>query len=239
MEEFKKKGNESFTNKKYQEAISLYKEGLKIEENYILLTNISSCYFCLELYEDSLTYSNKSIELNSKWWKPYFRKSLAEFKLEKLNDSLSSIEETIKVFLENEKDTKLLDQLPEMKKNIEREILHFQRLERALKSLKGFYHLFKLGLSIGDSFGECFFTYSGEGHIGSKAPKELEKRIIPSYCKPPRKYTDDTEMSLGIVESLTKFHSIDQDHLAKTFAKNFFLYGSKFQRSYGGGTLQN
>lgn len=60
---------------------------------------------------------------------------------------------------------------------------HIERAKRALLSLTG--------LSVGDSFGECFFTESELGHIASPGPlKDIANRTIPTaHLKPPRKYT--------------------------------------------------
>jgi ADP-ribosylglycohydrolase len=55
-------------------------------------------------------------------------------------------------------------------------------LENALLALEG--------LSVGDAFGECFFSAPGE---------YLRKRELPS---PPWVWTDDTHMALSIVETL-------------------------------------
>ena len=55
-------------------------------------------------------------------------------------------------------------------------------LENALLALEG--------LSVGDAFGECFFSAPGEC---------LRKRELPS---PPWAWTDDTHMALSIVETL-------------------------------------
>lgn len=80
------------------------------------------------------------------------------------------------------------------------------RLARALRSLDG--------LSIGDGFGEAFFT-----DPGSLAPR-LEGRIPPDG---PWYYTDDTVMAMSVVETLERHDRIDQDELAARFARKFAL----------------
>jgi ADP-ribosylglycohydrolase len=78
------------------------------------------------------------------------------------------------------------------------------------------------GLSIGDSFGETFFTSPDE------VLRRVSRRELPAA---PWTYTDDTEMALSIVEVLTERGAIDQDLLAARFAKRM-----NFNRNYGKGT---
>jgi len=78
------------------------------------------------------------------------------------------------------------------------------------------------GLSIGDSFGETFFTSPDE------VLRRVSRRELPVA---PWTYTDDTEMALSIVEILSERGLIDQDLLAARFAKRM-----NFNRNYGKGT---
>jgi ADP-ribosylglycohydrolase len=77
-----------------------------------------------------------------------------------------------------------------------------ERLARARLSLDG--------LSIGDAFGECFFTSD------KVVLDRLQHRRIPP---PPWGWTDDTEMAVSIVEELAANGTIDQDSLAQRFAR--------------------
>jgi ADP-ribosylglycohydrolase len=86
---------------------------------------------------------------------------------------------------------------------------HAMSLKDALLSLEG--------LSVGDAFGEMFF---------SRFPAE---RKLPEA---PWQWTDDTHMALSIVEVLEKYGGIDQDALAKAFAER---YMQQPWRGYGGG----
>lgn len=85
-------------------------------------------------------------------------------------------------------------------------------LERAAESL--------LGLSVGDSFGQCFLAL----------PADQERRALEETSLPaaPWYYTDDTEMALSIVETLRRTGRIDQDALAARFAENY-----SYDRAYG------
>lgn len=91
---------------------------------------------------------------------------------------------------------------------------HKQRMQRALLSFDG--------LSVGDGFGQCFFTST---HI---IEQWVQHRISPP---PPWVVTDDTVMALSIVRSLKRRGRIEQDTLAKAFAAEFVR---EPERGYGG-----
>jgi ADP-ribosylglycohydrolase len=80
------------------------------------------------------------------------------------------------------------------------------RLARALRSLDG--------LSVGDAFGEAFFS-----NPTNLAPR-MEARIAPD---PPWHYTDDTIMAMSVVETLEEHGRIDQDGLAARFGRKLVL----------------
>ncbi len=82
---------------------------------------------------------------------------------------------------------------------------HAVRLERTRCSLDG--------LSVGDAFGEQFFTPG------------VYFRFFSTRTTPPGlwNYTDDTEMALGILEVLQRHGCIDQNDLAVTFARRYAL----------------
>jgi len=83
-------------------------------------------------------------------------------------------------------------------------------------------HLSLLGLSIGDAFGQLFFT--------NPDPPELliERRLLP---RSSWRYTDDTEMAISILQVLEQQGRIDQDMLASRFANR---YRCAPRRGYGG-----
>jgi len=91
---------------------------------------------------------------------------------------------------------------------------HAERMQRALLSLDG--------LSVGDGFGECFFTKS------DVIERRLEYRDPP--C-PPWYVTDDTVMAMSIVRCLKRYGYIEQEALAAAFAEE---YARKPDRGYGG-----
>lgn len=73
-------------------------------------------------------------------------------------------------------------------------------------------HLSLDGLSIGDAFGECFFSN----------PNEVE-RLIDHRCFPeaPWRWSDDTQMAISIVDVLGRHGTIDQDDLAQCFGERY------------------
>lgn len=86
------------------------------------------------------------------------------------------------------------------------------RLARARLSLEG--------LSVGDALGERFFSpWIRDACIGKKIVPDGEWR-----------WTDDTAMALGIVEVLERHGRIDQDDLARVFARR---YMEDEDRGYG------
>jgi ADP-ribosylglycohydrolase len=75
------------------------------------------------------------------------------------------------------------------------------------------------GLSLGDAFGESFFVHDA-------AQRVRAQRLAPG----PWRWTDDTAMAIGIVETLAARGGIDQDELARRFAAR---YVAEPRRGYG------
>ena len=91
---------------------------------------------------------------------------------------------------------------------------HEERMQRALLSLDG--------LSVGDGFGETFFTSAAV----------IERRLEQFDPPPPPWFvTDDTTMALSIVRCLKRYGHIEQDALAARFARE---YARDPLRGYGG-----
>jgi len=92
-----------------------------------------------------------------------------------------------------------------------------QRRKAAIRSLDG--------LSVGDAFGECFFSIqlnplSLQMHLSSRTPPNWQWR-----------WTDDTAMAVSIIEVLDRHGEINQGDLAATFGKR---YAWDDRRGYGG-----
>jgi ADP-ribosylglycohydrolase len=92
---------------------------------------------------------------------------------------------------------------------------HEARMQRARLALDG--------LSVGDAFGERFFGWPPEVVTHVIATREMRERWW--------RYTDDTEMALGIAQVLESHGRIDQDELALVFAVR---YARDRHRGYGG-----
>jgi ADP-ribosylglycohydrolase len=90
---------------------------------------------------------------------------------------------------------------------------HKERMKRALLSFDG--------LSVGDGFGECFFTST------DIIEQWVQHRRPPP---PPWVVTDDSVMALSIVRCLKRRGRIEQDTLAKAFAEEFIR---EPERGYG------
>src|SRR5579863_3926884 len=78
------------------------------------------------------------------------------------------------------------------------------------------------GLSVGDAFGQQFFS-AAVWHTC------MERKELPL---PVWHYTDDTVMALSIVEILDRHGSIHQDDLAAAFQRR---YEAEPRRGYGAG----
>jgi ADP-ribosylglycohydrolase len=91
--------------------------------------------------------------------------------------------------------------------------MNTHRLQFAQKSL--------LGNSIGDAFGESFFRPEDVIY------NAIQFREIPTTTW---EFTDDTVMAIAIYTSLETYGEINQDFIAKTFARN---YHADFNRGYG------
>jgi poly(ADP-ribose) glycohydrolase ARH3 len=84
-----------------------------------------------------------------------------------------------------------------------------------------------LGLACGDAFAAPFegvpdwFIFAEHG---------LPERFMQFPLNDPMRYTDDTEMMIGVAETLVELGHIDADHLLGRFAANFTI-----DRGYGGG----
>jgi ADP-ribosylglycohydrolase len=76
------------------------------------------------------------------------------------------------------------------------------------------------GLSVGDAFGQLFFQLS---------PYRTSPSDLPQG---PWRWTDDTHMAMSVVEILATCGRIDQDALARAFARR---YAEEPFRGYGGG----
>lgn len=78
------------------------------------------------------------------------------------------------------------------------------------------------GIALGDCFGQTFFVPDETARQRIKNREILNKQW---------RFTDDTVMAIGIYCVLEKYGKINQDELARVFAKNYAL---DWHRGYGG-----
>jgi serine/threonine-protein phosphatase 5 len=96
-EQYKQQGNIHFYNQSYRDALKCYQEGLLHDSwNYILYSNQAKCYLNLREFEEALTCSNKSIEINPSFFKAYIFKSEALFLLQRHSESILVLENVLK-----------------------------------------------------------------------------------------------------------------------------------------------
>ncbi len=81
-----------------------------------------------------------------------------------------------------------------------------------------------VGLALGDALGAPF--------EGLMPPLESGMDAFFDHLPDILRYTDDTEMAIGVAESLVEKGGLDLDHMARKFAKNFTP-----TRRYGPGTV--
>jgi ADP-ribosylglycohydrolase len=79
------------------------------------------------------------------------------------------------------------------------------------------------GLSVGDAFGELWFSYYPQMSRAAPLPEG------------PWRWTDDTQMAISIVETLRAHGGVDQDALAASFAQRFLQDPN---RGYAGGAMR-
>lgn len=96
------------------------------------------------------------------------------------------------------------------------QVSHSDRLVRTRCSLEG--------LSVGDAFGQRFFLHP------DVVASLIAARALPA---PPWRFTDDTQMALSIVSILRQYATIEQDHLAQSFAKRYDSWRGYGQAMHG------
>lgn len=81
-EEFKARGNEAIKNKRYQEAVDLYTEAMKIDlSSAVYRANRSAALFSMEKYDDASEDALVATQLDPKYSKAWARLGIAELKL--------------------------------------------------------------------------------------------------------------------------------------------------------------
>lgn len=94
----KAKGNAAFQAKNFPEAIKHFTEAIGFDPtDHVFYSNRSACYASLEKYEEALSDGTKCVELKPDWPKGYTRKGLAQFFLQKYDDSAETYKAGLKL----------------------------------------------------------------------------------------------------------------------------------------------
>lgn len=99
----KKKGNDAYLAKKYDEAISFYSEAINLEpDNAVFYSNRSACYAALKQWQKAYEDAIQCVAKDPKFIKGYYRLSAAQTELKLYDDSLSTLKAALTIEPENE-----------------------------------------------------------------------------------------------------------------------------------------
>ena len=102
LEPAKKKGNDLYEQKRYEEAIKAYTLALNIDPqhkkyNSIIYGNRASCFQKLEKYYDALNDCNQSVKINPYYAKGYVKRANTYLKLKNFKAALDDFEKAKKL----------------------------------------------------------------------------------------------------------------------------------------------
>lgn len=84
----KAQGNDAFTAKRFDEAIELYSEAMKLDpQNPVYYSNRSACYFSKKQYREALADAMQCVDKDSKFIKGYLRLASAQMELGLFDDA--------------------------------------------------------------------------------------------------------------------------------------------------------
>jgi len=96
--DFKTLGNEALQKKDFAKAAEYYTQGIAQDaNNHILYSNRASARLALSQFDDALADSTKSVEINPKWSKGWFRKGQALYGMDRLEESMEALEKAIEL----------------------------------------------------------------------------------------------------------------------------------------------
>jgi len=102
-EEQKKRGNEAFVAKKYDEAIDYYNKAIQLTpDNAILYSNRSACYAGKGLWQESFTDAKICLEKDKGFVKGYFRLATAQAELKQYDDAIATLQDGLSIEPGNE-----------------------------------------------------------------------------------------------------------------------------------------
>jgi len=118
-EAFKEKGNRAFGEKRYDEAINMYSEAIKIDSrNHVYFSNRSAAYMGKNMYGQALEDAETCTKLNPRWGKGYFRRAVALLALGRAADAEAVLKEGIS---NDPSNADLKSKLDEVQKTLEKE----------------------------------------------------------------------------------------------------------------------
>lgn len=99
----KKKGNDAYLAKNYEEAITFYSEAISLEpESAVYYSNRSACYAALKQWQKAYEDALQCIAKDPKFIKGYYRLSSAQTELKLFDDSLSTLRAALTLEPDNE-----------------------------------------------------------------------------------------------------------------------------------------
>lgn len=104
-QQFKLAGNEYFSQKKFEEALSLYSKAIQCFNDPIFYSNKAACYSSLQQYEKVIEETSAALELKPDYQKCLLRRAAAYEKLENYPDALYDY--TCSLILSNFQDASL------------------------------------------------------------------------------------------------------------------------------------
>mmetsp|Transcript_34778 Transcript_34778/g.82483 ORF Transcript_34778/g.82483 Transcript_34778/m.82483 type:complete len:290 (+) Transcript_34778:171-1040(+) len=92
-QELKEKGNKSYADRNYKEAISYFTQCIELDpDSELFYSNRSAAYAALKQYETALDDAERAIALKPKWAKGFARKGAAHFGLEEFPEAVAAYE---------------------------------------------------------------------------------------------------------------------------------------------------
>ena len=102
LEPVKKKGNDLYEQKNYEEAIQVYTKALELDPqnkkyNSIILVNRALCFQKLEKYKAALNDANQSLKLNPNYSRAYVKRAIVHLKLKNFKAAVEDFEKAKKI----------------------------------------------------------------------------------------------------------------------------------------------
>ena len=103
VDELKKKGNDAFINKDFDQAINWFSQAIELDsKNHILFSNRSGAFCSKGAYGQALKDAQECVKLNPGWAKGYSRLGAAYSGLENYGEALKSYEAGLKIEPDNQ-----------------------------------------------------------------------------------------------------------------------------------------